>query len=75
MLILKAEDLRMAPGSTLRKTLRFLGVPDHELSPAGPRNVGDYERMSPGTREELKDYFQNHNRRLYEMLNVDPLWA
>lgn len=75
MLILRAEDLSTVPDLALKKALDFLGLPQCELKLAKPRNVGEYTPMHAKTLERLKEYFEPHNRRLYEMLNVDPLWA
>ncbi len=74
ILILKAEDLRTATGATLRTTLEFLGVPDCELKLDRVRNAGEYLPMRAATRARLTEYFEPHNRRLYEMLDVKPLW-
>jgi hypothetical protein len=30
--------------------------------------------MDPATREQLDDYFEPHNRRLYELLGMDFGW-
>jgi hypothetical protein len=39
------------------------------------RDQGSYEReMDPATRERLHEFFEPHNRRLYEFLGVDFGW-
>jgi hypothetical protein len=37
-------------------------------------NKREYTNMSPATRRRLDDYFEPHNRRLYEYLGVDFGW-
>ncbi|MDP9227177.1 MAG: sulfotransferase domain-containing protein [Actinomycetota bacterium] len=71
MLILRAEDLRTGPAATLQKALDFLGVPGCELRLARSRNVREYPPMNSATRERLKEYFEPHNRRLYDLIGSD----
>ena len=78
MLVLKSEDFFERPESALKPTLEFLGLPDWvpEASERGDKlNKGRYEqRMDPATRRRLEDYFEPHNRRLYDYLGVDFGW-
>jgi hypothetical protein len=78
MLVLKSEDFFERPESALKPTLEFLGLPDWvpEASELGNKlNRGKYEqRMDPATRQRLEDYFEPHNRRLYDYLGVDFRW-
>ena len=75
MLVLKSEDFFKREPETLRRVLRFLSLPDWEPE-EGPkvRNKGRYSRMDPATRRYLEEYFEPHNRRLYEYLGVDYGW-
>ena len=52
----------------------FLGLPEHRLPEKSRRVVGRYAPMRPDTRAELIEYFRPHNRRLAELLGVDPGW-
>jgi hypothetical protein len=78
MLVLKSEDLYEHPTETLRVVLSFLDVADWEPEAAElniKRNEGRYEqKMKPDTRRRLEEYFEPHNRRLYEYLGVDFGW-
>jgi Sulfotransferase domain len=79
MLILKSEDFFERPQNTLRLALEFLGLPnwEFEASEVVPkkRNKGSYEdQMNPATRRRLEEYFEPHNRRLYDFLGVDFGW-
>ena len=38
------------------------------------RNKGRYEEMDPATRRRLEEYFEPHNKRLYNFLGVDFGW-
>ncbi len=78
MLVLKSEDFFERPQETLKPVLDFLDLPDWE--PEAPElrdkvNKGKYEqKMDPDTRRRLEDFFEPHNRRLYEYLGVDFGW-
>ncbi len=78
MLVLKSEGFFEHPQETLNRVLDFLDLPDWKpgASELGyKRNKGGYEQiMDPTTRRRLEDYFEPHNRRLYEYLGVDFGW-
>ncbi len=78
MLVLKSEDFFERPRETLNLVLDFLDLPDWEPEASELRdkvNKGKYEqKMDPATRRRLEDYFEPHNRRLYEFLGVDFGW-
>ena len=79
MLVLKSEDFFERPADTLKLVLNFLNLPEwepktREIIPK-KRNKGDYEqKMDPTTRRRLEEYFEPHNRRLYEYLGADFGW-
>lgn len=74
LLVLKSEDFFEDPQADFERVLEFLGLPPWETGVAGERNEGEYERMSPATRQRLEDYFEQHNKRLYDFLGVDLGW-
>jgi hypothetical protein len=78
MLVLKSEDFFERPRETLKPVLDFLDLPEWEPEASEFRdkvNKGKYEqKMDPATRRRLEDFFEPHNRRLYEYLGVDFGW-
>ena len=75
ILVLKSEDFFERPKETLKVVLNFLGLPDWEPEAWEIRKKGRYERgMDPATRRRLEEYFEPHNRRLYEFLGRDLGW-
>jgi hypothetical protein len=76
LLVLKSEDLFEHPQQTLKAVLDFLDLPEWEPQAWEVRiNKGEYEQgMDPSTRRLLQDYFEPHNRRLYDYLGVDLGW-
>jgi hypothetical protein len=78
LLVLKREDFFERPVDRLQGVLDFLDLP--EWKPKiwelwYKRNKGKYqEKLGPTTRQRLEDYFEPHNRRLYEYLGVDFGW-
>ena len=78
MLVLKSEDFFERPVETLKVALRFLDLPQWEPEAselANKRNKGDYgQGMDPAIRRRLEEYFEPHNRRLYDYLGVDFGW-
>ena len=74
MLIVPSDDLLEEPARTYAQVLEFLEAPQHQLE-AYPRVfVREYAEMVPGTRAELRDYFAEPNRRLYELLGRELAW-
>ncbi len=75
MLVLKSEDFFERPTEILKLVLGFLRLPDWEIGGWEIRNKGMYEQeMDPATRRRLEEYFEPHNRRLYEYLGTDFGW-
>jgi len=78
MLVLKSEDLFDYPQETLERVLDFLELPEWKTDASeldDNRNEGSYEQtMDPSVRRRLEEYFEPHNRRLYEYLGVDFGW-
>jgi sulfotransferase family protein len=78
MLVLKSEDFFERPREILNIVFDFLDLPDWEpeASMFGEiRNRGRYEEgMDPATRRRLEEYFEPHNKRLYDFLGVDFGW-
>ena len=75
LLILKSEDFFDHPSKTLEIVVRFLGLPEWDVEIAGGRNEGDYsEPMDSETRRWLQEYYEPHNKRLYEYLGIDFGW-
>jgi hypothetical protein len=78
MLVLKSEDFFENPHQTLKDAFAFLGLPEWELEEpqlGNKRNMGSYEEgMDPAIRRRLEEYFEPHNKRLYEYLGVDFGW-
>lgn len=74
MLVLKAEDLLANPASTVGEVITFLGLPPVELDVSERYNARSYPPLAPATRRRLLEYFEPHNRRLYDLLGRDFGW-
>jgi hypothetical protein len=75
MLVLKSEDFFERTPETLKLVLDFLGLPEWEPKAWKINLKGKYDQaMDPATRRHLEEYFEPHNRRLYECLGVDLGW-
>lgn len=78
MLVLKSEDFFERSPEILKRVLDFLDLPDWEPDASevlDKRNAGGYERkMDPAIRRRLTEFFEPHNRRLYDYLGVDFGW-
>jgi hypothetical protein len=75
MLVLKSEDFFERPSQNLERILAFLDLPSWEPEVYEVRKQGRYEQgMDPETRRHLEEFFEPHNRRLYEHLGVDFGW-
>ena len=75
MLVLKSEDFFERPQDVLKDVLNFLDLPEWEPEDWEIRKKGGYEqKMDPEVRRRLEDFFEPHNKRLYEYLGVDFGW-
>ena len=75
MLVLRSEDLFSDTLATLKTAVRFLGLADWEPEDRAPTaKSGGYAPLDPDSRSRLQEYFEPHNRRLYEHLGVDLGW-
>ncbi len=84
LLVLKSEDFFEDPDESLKTVYGFLRLPEWEPEASeirkerknrDKRNAGGYaEGMDPSTRRRLEEYFEPHNRRLYDYLGVDFGW-
>jgi hypothetical protein len=88
MLVLQSEEFFEHPQAILKVVLTFLDLPHWEpedLEPRGEhdkdkykrikRNKGEYaDAMDPATRRCLEEYFEPHNKRLYDYLGIDFGW-
>jgi hypothetical protein len=74
MLVLKSEDLFYNTLTTLKSVSDILEIPQWVPKTTSIPNKREYTRMSPATRQRLNDYFEPHNRRLYEYLGADLGW-
>lgn len=75
MLILKSEDFFEKPREALEQAFSFLGLEKWQPPKIKPLNAGRYSEIKSGTRKFLENYFEPHNRRLYEFLGRDFGWA
>jgi Sulfotransferase domain len=77
LLVLKSEDLFADPVGTVGIVHQFLNLPKRDMSipsSAEERNSRSYSPMAPATRQRLEQFFEPHNQRLYEYLDVDVGW-
>ena len=74
LLILPSDDLLEHPSRTYGQVLEFLGAPHHELDSYPRIFVREYTEMDPRTRAALCEYYDEPNRRLYELLGRDLGW-
>ncbi|MGB3514034.1 MAG: tetratricopeptide repeat protein [Microcoleaceae cyanobacterium] len=73
-LVLKSEDFYANPAATMEQVLRFLNLPEYQLSEYKNYNTGKYSPIDESMRRSLNDYFQVHNQRLEEYLGINFNW-
>jgi len=75
LLVLKSEDFFERPRASLKRVLSFLDLPDWEPDASWRvSKKASYEDMDPAIRRRLEEFFEPHNRRLYELLFTDFGW-
>jgi LPS sulfotransferase NodH len=76
LLVLQSERLFADPVAATAAVHEFLGVRPHRLEHYKPFLHGAYDRAMPaGVRTRLVEYFEPHNRELYEWLGEEFDWA
>jgi hypothetical protein len=74
LLVVASEELYERPRDTLAQVNQFLGLPEWQPAQFKPYNQKPYSEINAKTRHKLLDYFEPHNRRLYEFLGRDLGW-
>ncbi len=76
MLILISEEFFSDPQTTLRRVFEFVAVDaDFSVPDLGPENVGNNtQRVPVDVRQYLDDFFEPHNRILYDLLGGELQW-
>jgi hypothetical protein len=74
LLLLSSEDLYQDPHAVVERVLAYLGLPPYELPRYGNLNQARYAPMRTETRRRLTEYFEPHNRRLYEFVGRNFGW-
>lgn len=75
ILVLKSEDFFNKPSKTFKQVLEFLELPSWEPKYYKQLNSNSYQNMIDSqTREKLVDYYKPHNKRLYQLLDVNFNW-
>lgn len=75
VLILKSEDFFRDSQATIEKILQFLGLPPWQAGDFKKANVGSYQKkMDTAMRSQLIRYFEPHNHRLYDYLDINFGW-
>lgn len=77
ILVLDNRLLKTATQSTLDRVTRFLNLPSFNWSDVSAltANTGTYDGMlSDKTRASLREFYQPHNERLYQLLGHDFEW-
>lgn len=75
-LLIQSEDFLRNPSKIYQKTLRFLNLAKWEPDTFTFFKKRSYKgnKIEPTLRKELKDYFQPHNERLYQLLDTRYDW-
>jgi hypothetical protein len=74
LLVLRSKDLFGRPQESLKLVLEYLDLPHWEPKIPFHKAKHRYEPMNPATRRRLEEFFEPHNRRLYDQLGVDLGW-
>jgi hypothetical protein len=75
LLILKSEDFFTHPEAIYQQVLDFLKLPYWSPQRFKKYNYNLYSQtIQPHIKKDLKEYFQPHNQKLYELLGVDFCW-
>lgn len=75
ILLLPSESFFADPAQTLRLVFDFIGVDaNYKIEDLAPQNVSKKPKLAFDVYEYLEDYFREHNRALYELVERDFGW-
>jgi Sulfotransferase domain len=74
LLVLSAEDLFAEPARIVSEAQEFLGLAPVAAADLSARNARAYAPIADDLRARLREEFEPHNRRLYEMVGRDFGW-
>ena len=75
VMICTTEAMEKDPAGTFRETVGFLGLRTADLQDSKRLNAVPYPPMNPKTRMMLREYYQEHNEQLGQLLNHDLDWS
>jgi hypothetical protein len=73
--VICSEDFFRDAARSMGDVWRFLDLPKHSISDFETHNLGRYLPMKQETRDELNDYFNSHNQKLFNLLGRDYGWG
>jgi hypothetical protein len=74
-LILKSEEFYADASSRLRQVCEFLEIDTLRLNAYPVYQKGANESLEPGTRRRLAAFFEQHNHRLRQLVDMDLQWT
>ncbi len=75
ILIIKSENFYEKPDQIYNEILKFLGLPEWNLSQYQRYNFfEDQPKIKVSTRKELDEFYKPHNKKLYDFLGKDFGW-
>ena len=77
LLILQSEKMFSEPKILFKRVLEFLNLPEYTLDKFEkfkPGNYSNAQKIQPEIRKKLEDYFENHNKELYQLLGEEFNW-
>ena len=74
LLVVKSEDFFKKPDAILEQVLKFLELPPWRPNQFGARLQGNYPKIDPKMRDQLAEFFEPHNERLYSLLQTHYDW-
>ncbi len=75
-MIIQSEEFFLNPSKIFNKVLKFLDLPQFELTEYKNRMEGQYKKnsMDSDTRKKLSDYFRPYNEELNRLLGINFDW-
>jgi tetratricopeptide (TPR) repeat protein len=75
LLVIPSEDLWERPEPTMTRVFAHVGVNDHKFANYEVHLEGRYDKSKPEpVRERLKQYYRQHNERLFDLLGERLDW-
>ena len=74
LLVISTEDMSKQTSETLNEIFEFLEIKQYNIKQSRKEKSRDYPKMNSSTRDRLIEFFRDHNKQLYTLIQKKFQW-